>query len=397
MTAQPITKAEYEARRQLLLQVPEFAGSDAFVWWANHRIFWLTGFIFIPTERPIGLVIARSGETVLFVPRLEVEHAEEYAFVDRVEYYDEFPGERHPMHVFSDVLKGLGVTGSFLGDGPGAPKVMGYYGPTLPELTGADFVPFDEAFDRMLHSKSDSEIALIRESARWGGRAHRLLQDYTRVGLTETEVEQRASNQASEELIAEYGGAYRSMSGMGRSGPYATYRGQVGPHSAFPHAININAVFREGDTLVTGAACPMFGYTSELERTMFMGEPSAEQRRYFGHMLALQDLAIDACRAGDPCSLVDRKVRGYFEAHDLWPTWRHHVGHNIGIRYHEGPFLDIGDETVMQPGMLFTVEPGVYVPGLGGFRHSDTILVTDGDPEFLTDYPRDLDSLIIPS
>jgi Xaa-Pro dipeptidase len=89
-------------------------------------------------------------------------------------------------------------------------------------------------------------------------------------------------------------------------------------------------------------------------------------------------------------------VQAYVDAHDLRDAWRHHVGHNIGLRYHEGPFLDVGDDTVMQPGMLFTVEPGLYVPGLGGFRHSDTILVTDGEPEFLTDYPRDLGSLTLP-
>jgi Xaa-Pro dipeptidase len=140
----------------------------------------------------------------------------------------------------------------------------------------------------------------------------------------------------------------------------------------------------------------MFGYWSELERTMFLGTPNAEQRRYFGHMLALQDLAIDGCRAGRTCASVDAAVRAYFERHGLLATWRHHTGHNIGIRYHEGPFLDVGDDTVMQPGMLFTVEPGIYVEGLGGFRHSDTILVTEGAPEFLTDYPRDLDALTLP-
>jgi Xaa-Pro aminopeptidase len=160
--------------------------------------------------------------------------------------------------------------------------------------------------------------------------------------------------------------------------------------------LNINAVFKEGDTLVTGASCPMFGYYSELERTMFIGEPSSEQKRLFHHMLALQDLAIEHCVVGQPCSSVDKAVRDYFDAHDLWEHWRHHVGHNIGVRYHEGPFLDIGDETIMEAGMLFTVEPGLYAPGVGGFRHSDTILVTEQGPEFLTQYPRDLDSLILP-
>jgi Xaa-Pro aminopeptidase len=76
--------------------------------------------------------------------------------------------------------------------------------------------------------------------------------------------------------------------------------------------------------------------------------------------------------------------------------WRHHSGHAIGLRYHESPFLDLGDQTVMLPGMVFTVEPGLYAAELGGFRHSDTVLITDQGIEILTYYPRDLESLTIP-
>jgi Xaa-Pro aminopeptidase len=78
------------------------------------------------------------------------------------------------------------------------------------------------------------------------------------------------------------------------------------------------------------------------------------------------------------------------------PYWKHHTGHAIGLRYHEGPFLDTGDQTIIQPGMIFTVEPGLYKAGLGGFRHSDTVLVTDAGIELMTYYPRDLESLTLP-
>lgn len=393
--AVPITAQEYAARRAAMTEHAAAAGTSLQVWWGNHRIFYLCGFAFAPTERPIGLVIGPTGESVLFAPRLELEHAEAYAFVDRVVTYPEYPGEVHPMRLLADELRAMGLKGSFAGDGDGYAKVMGYRGPKLTDLTGAAFVPLDDVIEDTMMVKSPAEVALIRESAFWAARAHRLLQDLTRVGRNESEVEVEASAQAGAELEAAYQGTFRALS-FGRTGPFALYRGQVGVHSALPHSLTINAVFQPGDTLVTGASGPMFGYWSELERTMFLGEPSADQWRYFGHMLALQDLAIDACRAGRPCSSVDRAVRAYFAEHDLQPYWRHHVGHNVGIRYHEGPFLDIGDDTVMQPGMLFTVEPGVYVPGLGGFRHSDTILVTDAEPEYLTDYPRAIESLVLP-
>jgi Xaa-Pro aminopeptidase len=113
-------------------------------------------------------------------------------------------------------------------------------------------------------------------------------------------------------------------------------------------------------------------------------------------MKALQETAFDAIRPGARCSDVDKAVRTYFAQHDLFAYWRHHTGHAIGLRYHEGPFLDSGDDTEIQPGMVFTVEPGLYSPELGGFRHSDTVLVTGDGIEILTYYPRDLASLTIP-
>ena len=230
---------------------------------------------------------------------------------------------------------------------------------------------------------------------RWGNLAHRLLQRYTRVGVTETEVSQRASDEATFAMLDAIGEIYRAQSAFS-SGAHAGYRGQIGRNSAIPHALAGNLVFQAGDVLVTGASAPVWGYLSELERTMFVGEPSREQERMFAHMVELQDIAFAAIRPGAACSDVDKAVRAYYDAHDLWPHWRHHTGHAIGLRYHEGPFLDSGDHTEIRPGMVFTVEPGLYSPELGGFRHSDTVLVTEDGIEILTYYPRDLASLVIP-
>jgi Xaa-Pro aminopeptidase len=180
-------------------------------------------------------------------------------------------------------------------------------------------------------------------------------------------------------------------------GAAAGYRGQIGRNAAIPHALTANIVFRAGDVLVTGATAPVWGYLSELERTMVIGEPSAQQRELFDHMVALQNIAFGAIKPGARCSDVDRAVRAHYDEHGLWDYWKHHVGHAIGLRYHEGPFLDIGDDTEIKPGMVFTVEPGLYAEGVGGFRHSDTVAVTDDGIEFLTYYPRDLESLTLPA
>jgi Xaa-Pro aminopeptidase len=196
-------------------------------------------------------------------------------------------------------------------------------------------------------------------------------------------------------MLAAIGPIYRAQSAF-EDGPGAGYRGQIGRNAAIPHALANNLTFQPGDVLVSGASAPVWGYNSELERTMIIGPASDVQKRMFDHMLALQDLAFATLKPGATCVDVDRTVRSYYEAHDLMPYWKHHVGHAIGLRYHEGPFLDMGDPTILKPGMVFTVEPGLYVPDLGGFRHSDTIVITDSGNEILTYYPRDLESLTIP-
>ena len=129
---------------------------------------------------------------------------------------------------------------------------------------------------------------------------------------------------------------------------------------------------------------------------MLVGPPSDEQRRFFEQMKASQEVAFDALQPGARCSDVDQAVRRYYEAHDLMPYWKHHTGHGIGLRYHEGPFLDSGDHTTLQPGMVLTIEPGLYAADLGGFRHSDTVVITKDGMELITYYPRDLESLTVP-
>src|SRR5690606_7773332 len=151
---------------------------------------------------------------------------------------------------------------------------------------------------------SPAELALIAESIRWGNLAHMLLQRYTVVGATETSVSQRASNEATLAMMDAIGPIYRAQSTFG-SGPSAGYRGQIGRNSAIPHAMSNNIVVQPGDVLVTGAGAPVWGYNSELERTMVMGTPNDEVRRYFDHMVALQDTAFEAMKPGEPCSVVD--------------------------------------------------------------------------------------------
>jgi Xaa-Pro aminopeptidase len=391
-----ITDGEHRARTAALAARLADGGLTGAVLFDASYVLYYTGFAFIPTERPIALVISAGGEAGMLVPRLEREHAEANAVVQHVADYPEYPSERHPMEALRGLLDDMGLAGSIGADQDGYPWILGYRGPTLTELTGSAPTKIAAFVEDQMAVKSPGELALIRESAKWGNLAHTLLQRYTRPGLTETEVTQRASNEATLAMLDAIGPVYRAQNGF-FDGASAGYRGQIGRNAAIPHALANNITFREGDVLVTGAGAPVWGYLSELERTMVIGEPSAEQRQMFDHMVALQDAAFGAMKSGARCSDVDRAVRAYYDEHDLWGYWKHHVGHAIGLRYHEGPFLDSGDSTEIRPGMVFTVEPGLYSPDLGGFRHSDTVLVTGSGIEILTYYPRDLESLTIPA
>lgn len=390
-----IPEAEFQQRCQRLqihLQENEISLAVLF---DSYYILYYTGFAFIPTERPIAFVINARGEKALFVPRLELEHARANATLERVEYYLEYPYHPHPFEKLSSLLKDMGLKDVYAADQDGYPWILGYRGPSLSETFNRSPQPVAAFIEDQMMIKSEMELALLGESVKWGHLAHVLLQRYTKVGFSETEVSLRAGAEATLAMLDAIGPIYRAQSPFS-NGAEAGYRGQIGRNAAIPHALANNIIFQPGDVLVTGATAPVWGYHSELERTMIIGPASDEQKRMFDHMLALQEAAFSAIQPGSTCAAVDKAVRAYYQQHELMPYWKHHVGHAIGLRYHEAPFLDVGDETVIQPGMVFTVEPGLYVPELGGFRHSDTVVVTGDGLEILTYYPRDLSSLTIP-
>jgi Xaa-Pro aminopeptidase len=391
-----IRQHEYVERTAALTAYANEQGLAGIVLFDPYYVLYFVGFAFVPTERPMAFLLNADGEGGMLVPRLEREHAQANALVNHVADYPEYPGETHPMDSLRALLEQMGIRDRLGADHDGYPWILGYRGPSLTELTGSTPEKVTVFVEDQMAIKSDGELELIRESSKWGNLAHTLLQRYTRPGLTEVEVSQRATNEATLAMLDAIGPVYRAQSPF-FEGASAGYRGQIGRNAAIPHALTANITFQVGDVLVTGASAPVWGYLSELERTMVIGEPSNEQRKLFEHMVALQDTAFEAIKPGARCSDVDRAVRAYYDEHDLWDYWKHHVGHAIGLRYHEGPFLDIGDDTEIRPGMVFTVEPGLYAAGLGGFRHSDTVAVTTNGLDFLTYYPRDLESLTLPA
>ncbi|RDD53296.1 MAG: aminopeptidase P family protein [Candidatus Korarchaeota archaeon NZ13-K] len=389
-----ISKREIERRISEITDRMSRKGIDALYLVSPSNIAYTTNFFHIPTERPIAALILASGESILFVPRLELEHAERYSYADSVLSYREYPDERHPMSVIVDQMRGLGLEGKRIGfDGDGHGHAYGYRGPRLSELLSASYSYERDLVEDLRMIKSEEEITLLRESAKWAGYAHRLLQEYITVGRIEDEVSLLASMEATLAMAKTLKDIYRPLGWF--SGASAGFRGQVGEHSYYPHSLTVHAVIRRGDVLVTGATANVSGYCSELERTLVVGSPSPEQERFFKLMMGARSVALGMVRAGVRCSDVDRAVRKFFEENGLNEHWRHHTGHGIGLDFHEAPFLDVGYERTLEEGMVISVEPGIYVRGLGGFRHSDTILVTSDGFEFITHYPDQLEDLIV--
>jgi Xaa-Pro aminopeptidase len=284
------------------------------------------------------------------------------------------------------------LDGDVAADQDGYSGILGYEGPALSEVTGRAVKTLAPFIESCMRRKSPAEVELIRASARWCEHAHRLLQQYSVAGATEAEASLRAGHEATLAFLEAVGPEYAGQLGS-QDGVTAGYRGQIGRRSAWAHAVAHNIRFEPGDMLVTETAAPIRGYNAELERGMVVGEPTDEQRELHAPTVAMQQVAFDAFRPGITCGDVDQAVFDYLDEHGIRDLWRQHTGHGIGLRNHESPFLDVGDHTPVEPGMVFTIEPGVYKEGLGGFRHSDTVVVTDHGIEILTDYPRDLESL----
>jgi Xaa-Pro aminopeptidase len=389
---------EYRQRVEALQLRVERAGFAGMVVFSPVRVSYLSGFFFAKTERPVVLVVPVNGQPAMLIPHLETDHLRtQCPHLETVRTYPEYPSGgsgKHPMLHLADLLAEVGLKGKRLvADHDGYENRWGYRGPKLSQVLGQLIPEALELIDDARMVKSPAEIALVEEACRWGDRAHRILQDKIRVGASELMTSHTASLEATRELLATLGPRYAPKA---REGLPANAMFIRGANTANPHGLHEHSGVQAGDVLVTGAYALMGGYESELERTMIVGEPDRRFVEYFEAMLAAQEVAFRAIRPGRTCAEVEHEVSSFIRDElGMVDRMRHHTGHSFGLEGHEHPFLDLGDPTPIEPGMIFSAEPGLYVPGLAGFRHSDTLVVTDTGCRVLSQYPRDLGSLII--
>lgn len=374
-------------------------GYDAYYLTNPENIFYLTNYAFLQTERPLAVLVDVQGRLALFAPMVEYEHfslrsplsAEEY-------YYFDYPGEVHPVKFIAERIKELarewGLRSIALENPSGAAGGWGYRGPALAELLSPLKISVEpHLVEEMRLVKDEEEIKLIEESGRWASRGLDIARGLMAEGKYDWEVAFEASLALSKEMARSLGPGYMPMR---ESAPgFVGFRGQLGEYSYYPHSISAPRPFRKGDVVGIGAGPEIGGYYSELERTLVIGAANDDVKKYFEAMLELRHAALDALRPGATAAEVDRAVRRRAEALGLADRLRHHTGHGIGIGFHERPYLDIGSDEILRPGEVVTIEPGIYVKGIGGFRHSDTVLITEDGYRFLTKYPEDLGELVV--
>ena len=392
-----LSEREYERRVEKVRKVLRRRRLDALYLTNSTSIFYLTGYSFITTERPAALIIPLDGKITFMGPLLEKDHVPlKTRIIEEVKTYVDYPGEKHPIDYFADFLKEMKLANKRIGidNKAGAAGIWGYRGPPITKkLRGAKFLDMKDLIPSMRLIKSEEEITLIRESAKWANLAHSLLQEYTEEGLWDVEVALAATYEASTIMKKTLGPEYEPLR---RSVPVsAGFRGQVGEMSAIPHSMATKRVIRKGDVVVTGASADVGGYSCELERTMIVGKPTAKQKRYFNVMVKAQEAAFNTFKPGVKCSEIDKATIRVFKKAGLMHLVKHHSGHGLGLEGHEPPWLDIGNDEPLKAGMVVSCEPGIYETGFAGFRHSDTVLITEDGAEIITYYPRDLDSLTI--
>ncbi|MFP9062216.1 M24 family metallopeptidase [Natrialbaceae archaeon A-chndr2] len=384
-----LPESEFQSRIDRVRDKIRNADVNAGIWFNATSIEYLSHFYHLQTERPVALAIT-PDETAITVPKLEIMRLEENPVIDETYHFFDFPGEG-PMKMITKMIEDLEIESAAV-DMNGPPGAYGYEGPPL-----SDFISIETQswVDQMRWVKSDAEIAVMNEASTWAHLAHQYLVDRMEPGAAQGTISQEASQKASRAMTDALGDRYVPRTGIYFMGPAHT-----GMHSAEstgePHPYPTNRKLEKGDGIVTAAEANVDGYLSEIERTMFLGEPDEEQKEYFHIMLEAQTTAIEESGPGVQYSDVAQAVWDVFVENGVEDHAYHHVGHNLGMQTHEPPYVDRGSDVTMEPGHVFTVEPGIYIQGHGGYRHSDPVLITEDGTELFNYWDRDLESNIIP-
>lgn len=383
-----LSKLPASSYRKRIAQVQEHLvrGKTSGLFITNpYNIFYMTGLFHFPTERPIALFVPENGEAILFVPVMELEEARRVTIFEDIRHYFEYPGKVDPIDwMISEIKKEYQNLARISMDG-GSQQLF--------NQLRESFVNIDITLDTVIHDlrilKDDEEIELLKNAAIYSDYIVKAGMDIAEAGITELELLQEMTNKTLQKMVNELEEVI-----LVPGGPAG---GLVpsGIRTAMPHALPSAKKLQIGETQILSCGANVGGYRVECERTCFIGDVSKEQEKVFHVMATAQQMAIESMVPGMSCAEVDAVALDYIRKEGYGEYLLHRTGHGKGLEEHEAPWIDEGDSTILKPGMVLSSEPGIYIEGFSGFRHSDTVVVTDGYPLVLTKFPKSIENLII--
>jgi Xaa-Pro dipeptidase len=376
--ALPITAAERASRLAKLQSLMREHKVAACLIEAGSSLEYFTGIRWWRSERTTAALVPASGETVVVTPFFEVPSVEESLAVDadvRPWHEDQSPFELI-ARACADMPAGEALavehtTRHFIVDH--VSRVSGF---NRPIVSGEALVNAC----RMI--KSPAEIALMEAAAALTIGAIRHVHASLRAGMSAGDI--RAMLEAK-------------MTEQGGTEPFSLVL--LNEASAYPHGTEKPQAVRDGSTVLIDTGCKYHGYASDISRTWVYGTPGARQREVWETVKRGQEIALESAKIGEPVGDVDIAVRNYYEDRG-WarnyglPGTSHRTGHGIGMDGHEPPNLMRADRTLLQAGMCFSDEPGIYIPGEFGIRLEDCWVMTDGGPRLFTPLAKSIDDPI---
>ncbi|MBM3153592.1 MAG: aminopeptidase P family protein [Chloroflexi bacterium] len=344
---------------------------DAIVLNAGPSLVYLTGLHFHLSERPVAVIFTAGQDPVVILPELEMRKLSGLPV-------KAFPYPENPAAwdgTFRAAVTSLGLDGKRIGVEPRQMRLLEFRY-VKSGASEADFPDASDVVSRLRVRKDADEVAAIRKAVRVAQSALEATLPLIKTGMTEKEI--------SGELVVQLL-RHGSQSAM----PFAPIV-SGGPNAANPHATPSDRKIHPGDLLVVDWGAAVDGYVSDLTRTFAVGEVDEEYRRI--HQIALEANAAGraACKPGAPCLAVDKAARAVIEKAGYGQYFTHRTGHGIGMEGHEEPYIRGDNAQPLEPGMAFTVEPGIYLPERNGVRIEDNVVITEEGPECLSDMAREI-------
>ena len=358
----PPGPADYEERLAKAGRLMAAHDLDAVFLSGGSDLLYFTAVDWWSSERTFGAVLNKKGLPIWVCPAFEMDRAKE--MIPRGHEVRTWEEDESPYAVIAGIMKDLGGRRLGLSPETSAFQMFGLKrdASAVDQLDGA---PVTEG---CRGTKSAKEIAYMDLAAKITKFAYRKAFGQIREGMTPTD------------LAALIAAAHEKMGVRGGGGP------QFGPNTSFPHGSRTPRKVGEGTVIMVDGGCSVEGYSSDVTRTIVFGKPTDKMLRVWDIVKKAQTAALEACRPGAACEDVDAAARKVIDDAGYGPGYRHfahRVGHGIGLDTHEYPYLVKGNTLKLEPGMTFSNEPGIYIPGEFGIRHEDSMVVTEDGSRYL--------------